>query len=80
MSRSLSRTCLRVNLNYNGLTLQRNTSHAYLSVDSLVTFFDQAPAESVTHPTSSCELDDEWSESWEGIAGDLSSSMITVSS
>jgi len=52
----------------------------YQSVDSLIAALAHPPASTVPNPTSSWELDEDWSERCGGSTDSLSSSIMTVSS
>lgn len=53
---------------------------SYQSAESLMPTLAHVPASVVTNPTSSWELEDDWSERCGGSTGNLSSSIMTVSS
>lgn len=53
---------------------------SYQSAESLIADFVHVPASVVTKPTSSWELEDDWSDRCGGSTGSLSSSIMTVSS
>lgn len=53
---------------------------SYQSAESLTAALAQGPGSVGTNPTSSCELEDDWSERCGGGTGNLSSSIMTVSS